>query len=461
LKIKAIKVKTLLLGLGCLIIIFTLIGILALRLEGSRPALNLDSEPLAIGESYQFSITASDIKSGLRKVWIGLLKDGKEFALLEKEYSGTGFLKRRKVLKESFNVLIEPKKLGISDGQALLRIAVWDYSWRRWFRGNNVYLEKEVMLDPKPPVIEVLSRAHNLSQGGAGLVIYRVSEPCPLNGVYIGENFFPGKPGYFNDKNVYMTFIALNYKQGSGTRIFLQAKDWAGNSARKGFPHYFRKKKFRNDTINITDNFLNWKMAEFKVDGLETSGNRPVDKFLTINRILRKKSYEQIVAQIGQTDSVIRWQGAFIRLPGSARKAGFADRRIYKYKGRIIDRQTHQGIDLASLEQTPVPASNQGRVAFAGENGIYGQTILLDHGFGLFSMYSHLSQMDVQMGQIVKKGEPIGRTGMTGLAGGDHLHFGMLVHHVFVNPIEWWDSSWITNNIVDKIRSVKSRLDEG
>jgi murein DD-endopeptidase MepM/ murein hydrolase activator NlpD len=145
------------------------------------------------------------------------------------------------------------------------------------------------------------------------------------------------------------------------------------------------------------------------------------------------------------------WKGAFLRLPNSARRAGFADHRIYKYKGHIIDRQTHMGIDLASVAQSPVLASNTGKVIFAEGLGIYGKTVIIDHGFGLFSMYSHLSSFNVKKGQMVPKGDIIGRTGVTGLAGGDHLHFGMLVHNTFVNPVEWWDASWIKNNISDKI----------
>jgi murein DD-endopeptidase MepM/ murein hydrolase activator NlpD len=112
------------------------------------------------------------------------------------------------------------------------------------------------------------------------------------------------------------------------------------------------------------------------------------------------------------------------------------------------------GIDLASVAQSPVSASNTGKIIFAEGLGIYGKTVIIDHGFGLFSMYSHLSSFTVKKDQMVSKGEIIGRTGVTGLAGGDHLHFGILVHNTFVNPIEWWDESWIKNNISDKIKAV-------
>jgi murein DD-endopeptidase MepM/ murein hydrolase activator NlpD len=71
-------------------------------------------------------------------------------------------------------------------------------------------------------------------------------------------------------------------------------------------------------------------------------------------------------------------------------------------------------------------------------------------------MYAHLNASDVRKGQTVKKGDTLGRTGSTGLAGGDHLHFSILVHNTFVNPIEWWDASWIENNVTAKIKAVPS-----
>jgi murein DD-endopeptidase MepM/ murein hydrolase activator NlpD len=199
-------------------------------------------------------------------------------------------------------------------------------------------------------------------------------------------------------------------------------------------------------------------MPEFNVDVPGDSKTPLVDKFWIINNKLRKINYETTMQACRDTDNVLYWDGKFKRLPRSANRAGFADRRTYKYNEKIIDHQTHLGVDLASVAHSPVPASNRGKVVFMDYLGIYGKTIILDHGFGLFSMYSHLSSynLNVKKDKIVSKGEIIGNTGVTGLAGGDHLHFGMLVHKTFVNPVEWWDAGWIDNNIMSKIRTVQA-----
>ena len=172
---------------------------------------------------------------------------------------------------------------------------------------------------------------------------------------------------------------------------------------------------------------------------------------------MRRSSYDQVIAVTRQSADQMLWEGVFARFPNSARKAGFADHREYLYNDEIVDRQVHMGIDLAAVAQAQVPAGNNGKVVFAGDIGIYGQTVVIDHGVGLFSMYSHLSQIDVTQGQSVTKGDIIGRTGTTGLAGGDHLHFGMMVNQTYVNPIEWWDPAWIKNNVTDKIAAVEGR----
>jgi murein DD-endopeptidase MepM/ murein hydrolase activator NlpD len=230
----------------------------------------------------------------------------------------------------------------------------------------------------------------------------------------------------------------------------LAAEDEAGNRAHLSFSPNIRAREFRRDRIEITDRFLAQIIPYFRdnVPGLEGTD---LEVYIQMNREQRKEDADRIRALCADTAPEQLWSGAFLRMPGET-TATFGDERTYFYRGREIDRQTHLGVDLASTMQSPVPASNRGRVVFVGPLGIYGSTVILDHGCGLFSMYAHLSLIDVEAGMTVEKGDDLGRTGSTGMAGGDHLHFAMIVQGVFVNPLEWWDPHWIQDNVELKLK---------
>ena len=400
-------------------------------------------------------VKVADTKSGLRKVWIGLIKDGQEIALVDKTYPAVGLLSGGAIHEETIPVTIEPRAKGIKDGKAILRIMVRDYSWRQWFHGNLYYHEQEIIIDTQPPSVEVLSKANYFSQGGAGLVVYKLSEQCPTSGILVGDIFYPGYSGALSDPSIYLAMVAVAFDQGPSTAMQVTATDFAGNTFRAGLQHLINARQFKHDTLEISDQFLDWKMPEFANQVTATPGESNLNIFLKVNDELRRANYETLKKVTATSDNKMHWKGDFLRLPNAAPRAGYADHRTYTYKGKKIDEQNHMGVDLASLEQSPVPAANAGKVVFAETLGIYGQTVVIDHGLGLFSMYSHLSSIGAAVGQMVAKGDIIGKTGMTGLAGGDHLHFGMLVQHTFVNPIEWWDSQWIHNNIEAKLEGVK------
>ncbi len=443
-------------GIAGGLLLLLVLWLLSTRLEGQKPVIIFELASPFIGKSHEFSISLEDKKSGLRKIWVAMIKNGKEVVLIDEDFPAAGFFSGGEVKTKTLNITFEPEKFEFSDGKAILRMAVWDYSWRGWWQGNQVYIEKNLIIDTHPPEIEVISRVHNVAQGGAGLVIYRTSEDSHQSGVQVGDNFFPGHAGYFKDPQIRLAFIGLGYQQGPGTQIMIKAVDEAGNAAKTGVNHHFRKKVFKNEKIRISDRFLSWKVPEFENEIPAEATGSLVDKFLKINRELRKANYQKITALVEKTTTTKHWEGAFLRMPASANQAGFADHRVYNYQGKEIDRQVHLGMDLASVKHAPIPAANSGIVIFNGSLGIYGRTILIDHGFGLFSMYAHLSRSDVSIGQQVSKGDTLGRTGSTGLAGGDHLHFSILVHNTFVNPVEWWDAAWIKNNILSKIEAVAS-----
>ncbi len=440
------------------LIIVPVFIVLFFRFESEPPTFHITPTLETIGADTNLSITVKDQKSGIKRVWVAILKDQEETILFDETLSKskTFFFKGSEVHKKEILLTIRPHELGLTDGIANLRIAVWDCAVKGFFQGNHTYTEQKIKIDTRAPSIEVLSRSHNMHWGGSGLVIYRVSEPVFESGVWIGNRFFPGYPGYFNDKCIYMAFLGLPHDHG-GTNPFLTAVDFGKNRSRAEFHCYINKKKFKSDTIRLSDNFLKWKMPEFETAGIKENASLK-EKFLYVNRTLRQRSFNTLVKACATTTPKILWKGRFLRLPRSAQKAGFADLRAYIYKNKIIDRQTHLGIDLASTAYSPVPAFNHGKIAYVDEIGIYGKTVIIDHGFGLFSTYSHLSRFTVAPGQEVKKGEIIGYTGTTGLAGGDHLHFGIIINNTFVNPLEWWDATWIKNNITDKISMVNERL---
>ena len=442
--------------IGCLIIVVPAAWFLMTRLEGDAPKVEIDLLSLYLGRSQDISISVSDADSGLRQLWVGLLKDGKEIVLYDETFPSAGFFKGGTANEASAKIPVAPLDLGFSDGDATLRLVVRDYSWRDWWKGNKTYVEKPVVIDTRAPGIEVFTNAHNINQGGAGLIIFRTSETCSQSGVQVGNNFFPGYAGHFKDPNIYLAFFALGYEQGRDTPIHLTAVDQAGNQGKSGFNYHIRRKKFRKDRINISDGFLNKKLPEFDSFLARDSKMPAVDRFLAINRGLRQANYQKIVEVCRNTDNKLHWQGVFLRLPNAANRARYADHRTYYYQKKEIDRQVHMGIDLASLANSPVPAANSGIVVFAEPLGIYGGTVIIDHGFGLFSMYSHLSFTAVKAGDRLSRGDTLGRTGSTGMAGGDHLHFSMLINDTFVNPVEWWDNKWIENNVQSKIDQVKS-----
>ncbi len=430
--------------------------ILVVRFEGEKPAVDIKLASPSLGLSQELVISLLDSKSGLRDVWAGIVKDGKDYILLKKEFPGSAFIGGGELDKESFTLVLEPKTLGISDGPATLRIVAKDFSWRGGFGGNRTLIEQPVTIDTKPPSISILTRFHNIAQGGAGLAIYRVSEPCPESGVYVGEEYYPGYPGFFKNPEICLSFFALGYDQDRDVKMFVQAVDAAGNRSVSGIPRYIIRKRFKKDVVDISDSFLSQKMPEFENEIPGSAGLSPTEIYLKVNRELRQANYQKIVELVRNSDSALHWKDTFLRLPNSARRSSFADHREYHYNGKKIDEQVHLGIDLASLARSPVPASNSGRIVFGGRIGIYGNTVLIDHGFGLFSMYSHLTDVTVEKGQNVSRGDIVGHTGTTGLAGGDHLHFSIMIHHTFVNPVEWWDGSWIENNVLVKLRDVET-----
>jgi murein DD-endopeptidase MepM/ murein hydrolase activator NlpD len=235
------------------------------------------------------------------------------------------------------------------------------------------------------------------------------------------------------------------------------AEDRAGNTTKVPLSVNIMEANFYTDTIGLSDAFLQAKVSEL----LGGDNPDPLAAYLKINNEMRKQNDAQIVEICKKSSEDRLWSGPFLQLPNSKVGATFAQRRSYVYQGKEVDKQIHLGYDMASNSRAEIPAANDGVVAYAGELGIYGKTVIIDHGLGLFSLYSHLSEISIEKGQAMARGEIMGRSGDTGLAGGDHLHFSMMLNGAFINPIEWLDAKWINEHIEAKLKKPESTPAEG
>jgi murein DD-endopeptidase MepM/ murein hydrolase activator NlpD len=409
-------------------------------LEFEHPIVSVGKEIKFVGGAMELPVQAADKKSGIRQITVSLLQNGTVYPLFDRQYPRQSWFAQAGPAQVNETIKMDAKGLGLKEGAAELLLAVHDFSLKR----NSTELRFPVTVDSAPPILTVEHAQMHLQQGGSGMVLYSSSEPLARHGVMMEKTFFPGFPLHGKDKT-YIAYIALpwNGEKPENTRVV--GEDEAGNEAQAAFAVHFKKAREKHDQIEIPDSFLQKKLPEFQQYYPEMKGT-DVEKYLFVNQKVRVMNAAKIAEACRNTAAEQLWQDRFLRMPGAGR-AGYADQRTYYYKGKEIDQQTHLGIDIASSERAEIRAANRGKVVFAEYLGIYGNMIILDHGQGISSLYSHLSKIETAVGKMVEKDAIIGRSGMSGMAAGDHLHFSMLVHGIFVTPVEWWDQHWIDVNI--------------
>jgi murein DD-endopeptidase MepM/ murein hydrolase activator NlpD len=321
---------------------------------------------------------------------------------------------------------------------------------------------KDFQVRLEPPRIAVLSTKHYLNHGGAEMVIYKATPPDVASGVRVGDIEYKGFPLEGAAEGVNAAFFALLPEQPLNTRIQAFARDEASNESKASFVDNVFEKPFKNSRIVLDDKFINRVVPEILEHASELKLAAPAEgspemlqAFLKINGELRKINADQIAALSAKTSPSRLWDGPFVQLGNSQVEARFADHRTYIYAGKEVDQQVHLGFDLAVTEHVPVHAANAGTIVNASWLGIYGNCVVIDHGMGVQSLYGHLSSFDVKPGDTVTRGQTLGRSGMTGLAGGDHLHFTMLVGGRMVTPVEWWDQHWIADRVERKLKEAR------
>ncbi len=400
-------------------------------------------------------VSISD-QSGLLEYTATLNVDGQDYTIANEK-----LMQPQKSVSLDIN---PPKQLyRLKSDKAKLTVTARDASKWGFFQGNKVNQEINFVIDNKKPVVTDLTNSYSIEKGGSALVIFKANDEH-IKSVKIKTNF--GKDFYaqpFEKKGYYIALIAWPIDQPN-FRATIEAEDMAGNKAEDYVRLYLVERKYKISNLEVKDEFLDGKIAELSSEFQETAGvSDKIERFRLINETVRAKNealIHKITSKIDQKKMVTNFSiQPMYPLVNGAPVASYADHRIYSYNGKIVSQAYHMGLDLASTHMGEIKVQNPGRVVFSQPNGLYGNNPIIDHGLGLYTLYGHCSSVDVKEGDEVKSGQVIAKTGLTGYAMGDHLHFGVLVQGIEVRPEEWMDTHWMKINVEDVIKDGKTIIE--
>jgi len=389
----------------------------------------------------------------------------KSYKVFIKTSSGETVLYNEHLIKheESIDIKIKPPRsaYAMNDKNIKVLVEVIDNSKWNFFAGNVAVASFDLIVDKKRPKVSVISNSYKISKGGSAIVIFQAKDDN-LKDIYIQTNYgkkFKVTPFY--KEGYYISLLAWPV----GERTFkanIIANDEAQNSTKAYIPLYLKNKPYKLSHIKIKDRFLKGKIADLAYEFVETQGvTDPLEQFKIINEKVRAKN-EKLIHEITSkvpTEMVSDFKiHKMYPLRNAQVVAHFGDHRMYSYAGKPLSESYHLGLDLASNSLAEIKPQNGGTVVYSDYNGLYGNMPIIDHGLGLYTLYGHCSSVAVNSGDSIHSREVIARTGKSGYAMGDHLHFGVLVQGIEVRPQEWMDATWIKLNITNVIKDAKKLI---
>ncbi|MEZ0323350.1 MAG: M23 family metallopeptidase [Hydrogenothermaceae bacterium] len=407
------------------------------KLDFSKPKLTI-KDVESIGNEYTLSLKAEDKQSGISKLKVSISQNGREINVYQNDSINTKEI--------TVNIPINPKKLGLIEGKANLKIEATNNSLIK----RKTSYQKDIMIDLTPPVISIVDWTKNIINGRTGFVFFKSSKPLSKAEVKIGNYSYRCLDFSYG----YVCPFSYPYFEEGYLPLSIQAIDRSSNKTVLSLNYSLKKVNYAKSVLDIDDNFIEKKVRPLSDKNIPDK----VELFKYVNVKVRKNNEDTIHKVTSECKNKEPMFNDYFRyLENSTKLGGFADYRKYRYNGQIIEGADayHKGFDFASVKNAPVKASNTGEVVFTGFLGIYGNTVIIDHGSCIYSLYSHLSEINVRNGQKVDKNTVIGKTGTTGLAVGDHLHYGILVEGIEVNPIEWFDPKWLDTRFFTPLKQLK------
>ncbi len=356
-----------------------------------------------------------------------------------------------------------PKRAyALKNNAVTVSVEATDASKWNFMAGNSASKKVTLQVDKKRPYISTIASSYRIIKGGSAVVVFK-AEDNNMEEFYVETNFgkrFKAQPFY--KEGYYVTLIAWPVTEDT-FRATIIAKDSAGNVAKSSVPVIPYNKRYRTSHIKLSDHFLNGKVSELAYAyGVDDNADI-IERFKFVNEEMRHNN-EEVIHEITSKVSDKMINNLPIKkmypLKNGQVVAQFGDHRIYSYKGEEVSEAYHLGLDLASNAMSPIKTQNPAVVAFAEENGIYGNMPVLYHGLGLYTIYGHCSTLMVKEGDTIRSKETIAKTGRSGYAMGDHLHFGVLVQGIEVRPQEWMDQDWIRKSITDPMREARKLINQ-
>ncbi len=423
------------------------------KFEKNSPTINMPNEIFWNLKS-PLDLKISD-DTGIKKLKITLNDDKNSVILIDQKFDE---FQKDLDLKINF-----PKNPQFANSKNFsIKIEITDASFWNFFAGNFASKTAKIFVDKISPKVEVLDNSYKISRGGSAIVVFEANDKN-LKELYIktkGGKIFKPTPFYKND--FYTSLIAWPIYDDE-FRAEIIAVDLANNVTIRRIPLYLNDIKYKESTIELKDNFLEGKIANLVSDYMNDFENfSGVEKFKFINENLRQKNQKNINDITNKTDENLIKNFAlnpFYPLSKSVKVGSFGDHRFYTKDGKNVSESWHMGVDFASVARAEFFADNKAKVVYANENGIFGSNIVLYHGLGFYTVYAHCSKFSVNVGDELKVGDKIANTGSSGLALGDHLHFGVIIQGVDVNPAEWMDKKWMNENIFSILENSKKIMD--
>ncbi len=355
-------------------------------------------------------------------------------------------------------------KTGFGANKKLFELSIEAVDASKWnfFSGNHASAKAIIKVDTRRPEVTIVGSSYKIMKGGVATVIFKAQDEA-MKSLYIetsfGKKFYPTP---FYKEGYYISLVAWPTRAENFSAAVV-AIDRAGNITKAHIPYFLQDRKYKTSTIQLEDRFLDGKIADLISEvAPERSSLGRLEKFKFVNETMRDGN-EDVILKVTSTIQTDLINGFFLKpfypLRNGKVVASFGDHRFYEYEKQPTSESYHLGLDLASNAQAPIQTSNDGVIVLARENGIYGNNIIISHGLGVYSLYGHCSSFLVKEGDVVKAGDVIAKTGLTGLALGDHLHFGMYVQGVDVRPEEWMDEVWLKESIYNIIDSAKKMID--